>query len=64
LATVASGIADALKALAGGDVVVVSEDGKPVNPAFLAKYLEGTLVLVAPDLVLEPDSCGPWVWVP
>jgi hypothetical protein len=56
--------ADALKALAGGGVVLVSEDGKPVNPAFLAKYREGTLVLVAPDLVLEPDSYGPWIWVP
>jgi hypothetical protein len=42
---------DALTALAGG-VVGVSEDGKLVNPAFLAKYRQGTLALVAPELVL------------
>jgi hypothetical protein len=52
--------ADALKALAKGGTVVVSGDGKAVDPAFLATVPKGTLVLVAPDLVLEKETKGPW----
>jgi hypothetical protein len=46
---------DALKALAKGGVVVVSADGKPVDPAFMGLFKEGTLVLVSPELVI-PES--------
>jgi hypothetical protein len=49
---------DALKALAGGGTVIVA--GRKADPAFLATVRKGTLMLVAPDLVLEPDYYGPW----
>lgn len=49
---------DALKALAKGGVVVISGDGKPVDPGYLAAFREGTLVLVAPDLVTEARAIG------
>jgi hypothetical protein len=42
---------DALKMLAKGGVVIVSCDGKPVDRGYLATFREGTLVLVAADLV-------------
>ena len=56
---------DALKGLAKGGVVAVSGDGKPVDPAFLATFREGTLVLVAPDLVVDvrPIKGGPPVMI-
>src|SRR5262249_3926458 len=40
----------ALKKLAGGAVVVVSGDGKPVSPTFLKVFKDDTLVLVSPEL--------------
>jgi hypothetical protein len=42
--------ADAVKKLAGGAVVVVSADGKPVSPNFLKLFKDDVLVLAAPEL--------------
>lgn len=44
-------VADALKKVKGGAVVVVSADGKPVSPIFLKAFKDDVLVLVAPELV-------------
>jgi len=41
----------AMKKLAAGAVVVISNDGKPVSPAFLKVFKDDTLVLVSPELV-------------
>jgi hypothetical protein len=41
---------DAVKKIAGGAVVVVSADGKPVSPAFLKVFKDDTLVLASPEL--------------
>jgi hypothetical protein len=41
---------EAMKKLAGGAIVVVSGDGKPVSPAFLKVFKDDTLVLVSPEL--------------
>ncbi len=43
-------LADALKALKDGGVVVVSSDGKPVSPAHLKLFKDNVLVLVSPEL--------------
>lgn len=56
--------ADALKALAKGGTVVVCGDKQSVTPEITAAVRPGTLVLVAPDLVLEPNRYGPWEDVP
>ena len=42
--------ADAVKALKGGAVVVVSADGKPVSPNFLKLFKDDVLVLASPEL--------------
>ncbi|MCS6866473.1 MAG: hypothetical protein RMJ56_15195 [Gemmataceae bacterium] len=44
-------LAEALKALKNGGVVVVSSDGKPVSPAHLKLFKDNVLVLVSPELV-------------
>jgi hypothetical protein len=44
--------------------VIVSGDGKLVSPAFLADYRKDLLVLVARDLVLEPDHYIEFYYVP
>jgi hypothetical protein len=44
-------VADAVKAVKGGAVVVVSADGKPVSPNFLKAFKDDVLVLVSPELV-------------
>jgi hypothetical protein len=44
-------LADALKRLEKGGVVVVSSDGKPVSPNFLKLFKDDVLVLTSPDLV-------------
>lgn len=41
---------EAAKRLSAGGVVIVSGDGKPVDPAFLGLFKEGTLVLASPEL--------------
>ena len=41
---------EAIKKLAGGAVVIVSGDGKPVSPAFLKVIKDDTLVLTSPEL--------------
>ncbi len=43
---------DAMKKLAGGAIVVVTSDGKPVSPAFLKVFKDDTLVLVSPELIV------------
>lgn len=43
-------LADALKALKDGGVVIVSSDGKPVSPAHLKLFKDNVLVLVSPEL--------------
>ena len=50
---------DALKKLAGGAVVVVSADGKPVSPAFLKVFKDDTLVLSSPELVGPATGARP-----
>lgn len=42
--------ADAVKALKGGAVVVVSADGRPVSPNFLKLFKDDVLVLASPEL--------------
>jgi hypothetical protein len=42
---------DAIKKIAGGAIVVVSGDGKPVSPVFLKVFKDDTLVLTSPELV-------------
>jgi hypothetical protein len=49
-------VADAAKRLAKGGVVVVSADGKPVDPQHLKLFKGDVLVLVAPELV--PPAAG------
>jgi hypothetical protein len=44
-------LADALKTLKDGGVVIVSSDGKPVSPAHLKLFKDNVLVLVSPELV-------------
>ena len=46
--------ADAVKALKGGAVVVVSADGKPVSPNFLKLFKDDVLVLASPELTAAP----------
>lgn len=41
---------EAVKKLAGGAVVVVSADGKPVSPVYLKVFKDDTLVLASPEL--------------
>jgi hypothetical protein len=43
-------VADAVKKLKDGGVVVVSADGKPVNPNFLKVFKDDVLVLTSPEL--------------
>jgi hypothetical protein len=43
-------VTDALKQLKDGAVVVVSADGKPVNPNFLKVFKDDVLVLSSPEL--------------
>jgi hypothetical protein len=51
-------VADAVKQLKDGAVVVVSADGKPVNPNFLKVFKDDVLVLTAPELAAFP-GVGP-----
>ena len=44
-------VADAVKKLKAGGVVVVSADGKPVNPNYLKLFKDDVLVLSSPELV-------------
>jgi hypothetical protein len=48
---------EATKKLAGGAIVVVSGDGKPVSPAFLKVFKDDTLVLASPELT-SPQGGG------
>lgn len=49
-------VADAVKQLKGGAVVVVSADGKPVSPKFLKAFKDDVLVLASPELVLPTQT--------
>jgi hypothetical protein len=55
VATTAAGksvsIEDALKQISNGAVVVLSSDGKAVDPGFLRVFKDDTLVLSSPDLI-------------
>ena len=44
--------ADAVKKIAGGAVVVVSADGRPVSPNFLKLFKDDVLVLASPELTV------------
>jgi hypothetical protein len=44
-------LADALKKLAKGGVVLVSGDGKPVDPKYLKLFRKDVLVLASPELI-------------
>lgn len=62
--TTASGkkvdVADAMKQLKNGGVVVVSADGKPVSASHLKLFKDDVLVLASPELVGEqPTSTAP-----
>lgn len=50
---------EALKKLAGGAIVVVSGDGKPVSPAFLKVFKDDTLVLASPELAAPAGAVRP-----
>jgi hypothetical protein len=54
-------IQDAVKKIAGGAIVVVSGDGKPVSPAFLKVFKDDTLVLTSPELVGAQNLTRPGV---
>lgn len=41
---------EAVKKIAGGAIVVVSGDGRPVSPAYLKVFKDDTLVLASPEL--------------
>lgn len=43
-------IAEGIKKLEKGGIVVISGDGKPVSPTFLKVFKDDTLVLVSPEL--------------
>ncbi len=51
---------DALKRLAEGGQVVVTSNGKPVDPKFLKVLRDDTLVLVSPELVVGPAGGMGW----
>jgi hypothetical protein len=58
-------VADAAKRLAKGGVVVVSADGKPVDPQHLKLFRDDVLVLVAPELVPPaPGAIGGNIVIP
>jgi len=44
-------VADAVKQLKNGSVVIVSADGKPVNPHYLKLFKDDVLVFTSPELV-------------
>lgn len=48
--------ADAVKKIAGGAVVVVSADGRPVSPNFLKLFKDDVLVLASPELTAAPGT--------
>jgi hypothetical protein len=56
-------VKDAVGRLANGGVVVVSDDGKAIDPAFLASFRPGVLVLASPELAVPqgppPGLGGP-----
>jgi hypothetical protein len=54
---------DAREKIAGGAIVVVSGDGKVVNPEFLKVFKDDTLVLVAPELIDQRPG-GPQGLIP
>lgn len=52
-------VADAVKQLKGGGVVVMSSDGKPVSPTFLRAFKDDVLVLAAPELAAPGPVVNP-----
>lgn len=52
-------VADAVKQLKGGAVVVVSADGKPVSPNFLKAFKDDVLVLAATELATPASPVTP-----
>ena len=48
----------ATKKLAAGAIVVITNDGKPVSPAFLKVFKDDTLVLVSPELINPVGGFG------
>jgi hypothetical protein len=54
-------LADAMKKLKGGAIVVVSSDGKPVSPNFLKLFKDDVLVLTSPELTgpANTSTIGP-----
>ncbi|MCE9567264.1 MAG: hypothetical protein K8U57_35125 [Planctomycetes bacterium] len=48
----------AMKKLAGGAIVVITSDGKPVSPAFLKVFKDDTLVLVSPEFTAPIGGFG------
>lgn len=57
-------VADAIKQLKGGGVVVMSSDGKPVSPNFLRAFKDNVLVLTAPELAPPAPMANPWAKPP
>ncbi len=51
-------VADALKRLKSGAVVIVSANGKPVSPQYLKLFKDDVLVLASPELIGTPRRSG------
>jgi hypothetical protein len=51
-------VADAVKQLKDGALVVVSADGRPIGPKFLKAFKDEVLVLTSPELAGFPQN-GP-----
>jgi hypothetical protein len=55
---------DILKRVAVGTIVVISADGKPVDPAYLKTLAKDTLVVVSPVFAMQasqvPTGDGNW----
>ena len=52
-------VADAAKKLKDGGVVVVSADGKPINPNYLKLFKDDVLVLTSPELIGQAGATFP-----
>lgn len=57
-------VKDAMKQLAKGGVVVISADGKKVDPAYLKALKDDVLVLASPELVASEGNGGAGLVLP